>query len=117
MNYNIITYCIYIPIIFFIMIRVGWLFYSYGEVYLLHLFHQKKSIVKNINNLLLTGYYLLNLGYAIVTISYWEKVNSFSEAVNSISCHLGIIIIGLAILHYNNILCLTYLVKSKTLKQ
>ena len=117
MNYNILAYCIFIPIIFYKIIKVGWLFYSHGEIFLLNLFQQKKSIVKNINNILLMGYYRINLGYAIITISYWEKINSFSETINSITYHLGIIIIGLALLHYNNIICLTYIIKSKNLKQ
>lgn len=117
MNYNIISYIVYIPIIFFIMIYLGWLFYSYGESFLLNLFQNNKSLVKSINNLLLIGYYLVNLGYAIITIAYWETINSIPEMLNALSHHLGIIIIGLAILHYNNVLCLTYLVKSKSLKQ
>lgn len=98
------------------MIYVGWLFYKHGELFLLNLFHNE-SIVKSINNLLLIGYYLVNLGYAITTIAYWKIINSISEMLNSLSYNLGIIIIGLAILHYNNVLCLTYLVKSKSLKQ
>ncbi|WP_146191785.1 hypothetical protein [Algibacter marinivivus] len=116
MNYNIISYIIYIPIIFFIMIYVGWLFYKHGELFLLNLF-QDEAIVKSINNILLIGYYLVNLGYAIITIAYWEVINSIPEMLNTLSHHLGIIIIGLAVLHYNNVLCLTYLVKSKSLKQ
>ena len=99
------------------MIKIGWLFYTYGEVFLLNLFKQNKSIVKSINSLLLIGYYLVNLGYAIITIAYWEKINSIFQMINTLSYHLGLIIIGLAVLHYNNVLCLTYLVKTKSLKQ
>lgn len=117
MNYNILAYGIYLPIISFIMIKVGYLFYKYGEIFLLNLFKQNLSLVKSINNILLVGYYLINIGYAIITIAYWETLDSFSKIINTISYHLGIIIIGLAILHYNNVLCLTYLVKSKTFKQ
>ena len=117
MTHNIITYCLYIPIIFIIMIKIGWMFYTHGEIFLLHIFHQNKSLVKSVNNLLLIGYYLINLGYAIATIAYWEKVNSIGEIINTLSHNLGIIIIGLSALHYNNVFCLTYIVKSKTLKQ
>jgi len=116
MNYNIISYLIYIPIIFYIMIYVGWLFYTYGELFLFNIFNDK-SLVKSINNLLLIGYYLVNLGYAIITIAYWEVINSIPDMLNTLSYHLGIVITGLALLHYNNVLCLTYLVKFKSLKQ
>ncbi|WP_298760331.1 hypothetical protein [uncultured Psychroserpens sp.] len=117
MNYNILTYCIYLPIIAVIMVKVGWMFYTHGEVFLLYLFQQNTSLVKSINNLLLIGYYLVNLGYAVITLAYWETITSVPLMLNTLSEHLGIIIIGLALLHYNNVLWLNYLVKSKTLKQ
>ena len=117
MNYNILTYCIYLPIIAVIMVKVGWMFYTHGEVYLMHLFQQNDSLVKPINNLLLIGYYLINLGYAVITLAYWETVVSIPQLLNTLSEHLGVIIIGLALLHYNNVFLLNYLVKSKTLKQ
>ena len=103
------------------MIKVGWLFYTYGEIYLLHLYKHNTKLVTSINNILLIGYYLLNLGYAIISIAYWEKLTNLTEVFSSISHHLGIIIIGLALMHYNNIFILNYLVKKnlkpKTLKQ
>jgi len=97
------------------MIKVGWLFYTYGEIYLLHLYQHNTELVTSINNILLIGYYLLNLGYAIITIAYWENLSSVLEVISSISDHLAIIIIGLAIMHYNNIIILNYLVKIKIL--
>lgn len=99
------------------MIYVGWLFYKNGELFLFNLLNHNKSIVKSINNILLAGYYLVNLGYAIITIAYWEEITSVAQMLNSLSHHLGTIIIGLAVLHYNNVLCLNYLVKSKILNQ
>ena len=115
MNYNLLTYSIYIPITFVIMIKIGWLFYRHGEIYLIHLFQQNTQLVKSINNILLIGYYLTNLGYAIFSIAYWEQLNSIIQIINSLSYRLGIIIFGLAILHYNNVFWLTFLVKSKSI--
>ncbi len=117
MNYNILSYIIYLTIIFYIMVYVGWLFYKNGEVFLLDLFNNNKSLVKSINNILLIGYYLIKLGYAVITIAYWEEITSTLQMLNGLSYHLGIIIIGLAVLHYNNVFCLNYLVKSKILNQ
>lgn len=117
MNLNLITYSIYLPIICFIMIKIGWLFYKNGEVFLYSLFNQNTELVKSINNLLLIGYYLTNIGYAIVTISYWEKIDSLIELINSLSFTLGKIILLLALLHYNNIFWLKHITKTKILKQ
>ncbi|ARV09235.1 hypothetical protein BTO05_06105 [Winogradskyella sp. PC-19] len=116
MNYNIITYFIYLPIICFVMIKIGWLFYKNGEVFLLNLL-DNKELVKSINNLLLIGYYLTNIGYAIITIAYWERVDSVFQLINTLSYTLGKIILLLAFMHYNNIFWLKYLNKSKLLNQ
>ncbi|SHH26106.1 hypothetical protein [Winogradskyella jejuensis] len=117
MNYNLITYCIYLPIIIFIMVKIGWLFYKNGEVFLLNLFQNNSELVKSINNLLLIGYYLTNIGYAIITIAYWEYVDSAIEMLNSLSHTIGKIILLLALMHYNNIFWLKHLNKSKLLNQ
>ena len=115
MNYNLFTYAIYLPIIGFVMVRIGWLFYTNGELFLMRLFDDVE-LVRSINNLLLIGYYLVNIGYAIFSLAYWEKLNSLLASINSITHHLGLIITVLALLHYNNVFVLTHLVKSKSLK-
>lgn len=98
------------------MIKIGWILYKNGEVFLNNIFRFDVQIVKSINNLLLVGYYLLNLGYAIITISYWEKLTDFINMIDSLSYTLGKIILLLAVLHYNNIWWLTFITKSKTIK-
>lgn len=115
MNYNILSYIIYLPIIAFIMLRVGWLFYKNGEVFIISLIPDNTQLVKNINNLLLIGYYLVNLGYAVLTISDWNTVNSIVEMINSLTFIIGKIMLLLALLHFNNIFWLNYLTKHKIL--
>lgn len=117
MNYNIISYIIYLPIILFITIKVGWLFYKNGELFLINILGNNFTQIRNVNNLLLTGYYLVNIGYSILTISYWDKINHSIELINVMSSTLGKIIILLALLHYNNIFWLKHLTKSNILKQ
>lgn len=115
MNYNIITYSIYLPCISFIMIKVGWLFFKNGEVFLLNL-TENEHLAKSINNLLLVGYYLVNLGYAILTISFWEDIQNYIQIIESLTKTLGKIILVLATLHYNNVLFLNYLITKKNIK-
>ena len=113
MNYNILTYCIYLPIISLIMIKIGWLLYNNGKIFLVRLFNNKNSLVDQVNKLLLVGFYFVNIGYAIYTIAYWELVTNTVEIVYSLSNHLGIMILSLAILHYNNLFWLNYKSKLK----
>ena len=99
------------------MLRVGWLFYKNGEVFLLNLFNQNKPLVTSINKLLLLGYYLTNIGYAILTIAYWEHLENVIDIINSLSLTLGRIIILLALMHYNIIIILKYINKQKTINK
>ena len=109
------AYPIFLIIICFITVRVGWLFYSNGEIYLIKL-TKNESLAKSINTILLTGYYLVNIGYAIVSISYWDQLLSLIDMLNSLTHHLGLIIGMLALLHYNNVFVLNYLINFKSLK-
>ena len=93
------------------MIRVGWLFYKNGEIFLLDIFNGNTQLVKNINNILLIGYYLTNIGYAIITIAYWEKITNISDMLGSLSSTIGKIILILSVLHYNNIFWLKKITK------
>ncbi|MBR9914122.1 MAG: hypothetical protein GYB32_04740 [Algicola sp.] len=117
MNYNLLSYAIYLPIIGIIMVKVGWMFYKHGEIYLMFLFKHNQALVASVNKLLLAGYYLLNLGYAVISLAYWEQIHSIVDMLHRLSEHLGIIIIAIAVLHYNNVLLCNYLIKSKTIKQ
>ena len=117
MTFNSITYLIYLPIISFIMLKVGWLFYKNGEVFLMDLFNQNKPLVTSINKLLLIGYYLVNIGYAILTIAYWDELTNVLDVINSLSKTIGRIIFLLALMHYNNIFILKYINKQNLLNQ
>lgn len=99
------------------MLKVGWLFYKNGEVFLMSLFNQNKPLVTSINKLLLIGYYLVNIGYAILTIAYWEHLTNVIDIINSLSITLGRIILILALMHYNNIFILKHINKQKLLNQ
>ena len=112
MNYNLITYGLYLPIILFITIRVGWLFYKNGEVFLLTIFDQH-PIAYVTNKVLLVGYYLVNIGGSVVAISFWGEVESLLEVWNSLSTTLGLLLLLLALMHYNNIFLLKIIALKK----
>lgn len=112
MNFNILSYCIYGLITFYIIIWVGKLFHENGRVFILSLFNLREELTDTTNNLLLTGYYLFNIGYAIIQLSFWEKVNSFSFLVSTVALKTGSLLFILATLHYNNMLII-YLISKK----
>ena len=111
MNYNILAYCIYFAITFFIIIKVGHICYKNGNIFVAQLIPNHEDLCKKINHLLLIGYYLLNIGYCTMTIISWEKIQSFTQLVEIISLKTSLIILIIAIMHYLNILLLTNYIK------
>ncbi|MDX2360561.1 MAG: hypothetical protein QNK23_07125 [Crocinitomicaceae bacterium] len=106
MNYNLISYIIYIPITTLITVVVGKLCHANGLVYIQSLFKNEK-IAHSINNLLLVGYYLVNIGYAILMVERWPNVTSVGQVFNELSGRIGLIVMLLAFLHYFNVAILS----------
>lgn len=107
MNLNIIGYFIYLSITIFIIIKVGKICYKNGNVYVAELIPNHKEICQKINQILLLGYYLLNIGYCAVTLISWHKIVSIDQLIETIAIKASIIIFAISILHYLNIIILT----------
>ena len=110
MTYNIIGYIIYLPITIFITVFVGKQCHQHGLVYVKSSFTDE-SLAEAINNLLLVGYYLVNIGYAIIGLKNWEFISNAADLISEISSQTATIILILAVLHYTNIAGLTLLRK------
>ncbi|GGG28552.1 hypothetical protein GCM10011344_31650 [Dokdonia pacifica] len=113
MNYNILSYLIYGCIMVYIIYKVGLICYRNGNVFVLHLMPTNTQLCLYINNILLTGYYLLNIGYAVYSISTWKTIQNTYSMIDTIASHVGSIVLTLAVLHYMNIIVLQLFFKSK----
>ncbi len=107
MNLNIIGYVIYLLITTFIIINVGKICYRNGNIYVAQLIPEHEDLCKKTNQVLLVGYYLLNLGYCAMTLISWDKIISYSQLIEVISIKSATIICIIAMLHYLNIYILT----------
>ena len=107
MNLNIIGYVIYLLITTFIIINVGKICYQNGNIYVAQLIPEHEDLCQKTNQVLLIGYYLLNLGYCAMTLISWDKIISYSQLVEVISIKTATIICIIAMLHYFNIFILT----------
>lgn len=107
MNLNIIGYVIYLLITTFIIINVGKICYRNGNIYVAQLIPEHEDLCQKTNQVLLIGYYLLNLGYCAMTLISWDKIISYSQLVEVISIKTAIIVCIIAILHYFNIYIIT----------
>jgi hypothetical protein len=103
MNYNILSYIIYLAGTLFVILWVGGTLYRNGKPFLLMCLDGDQSLAAAINKMLITGYYLLNIGYAIITLKIWEKISTPLEFVNVLAYKLGLIVLILGIMHFINV--------------
>ena len=105
MSWNIIAYLIYSLVTIYTILVIGRHLHSNGIFFIRTVFTDTGT-ANTVNDLLLLGYYLVNIGYAFITLSSWGSINNFTALVTALSEHIGLIYLLLAILHYNNIYCL-----------
>lgn len=111
MNLNIIGYTIYLLITIFIIIKVGKICYKNGNIYVAQLIPEHEDLCLKTNQILLIGYYLLNIGYCAMTLISWEKIIFFNQLIEVIAYKSAIIICTIATMHYVNIMVLTKYIK------
>lgn len=109
---NTLAYIIYLFITYLITVRVGFIFYRNGRVFILDLLNNDATLTDAINRILLVGYYLVNLGYAALMISTWDTIDNWTTLLSSITVMTGQIVLTLALMHYFNMLVI-YLISKR----
>ena len=102
MNYNIIGYIAFGIIMYLVIFHLGRTFHKHGRIYMLDLFKKDEHLVDSVNNLLLLGYYLLNLGYVSLSIIYWPEIQSTADVFECTANNAGRMILMLGTINYCN---------------
>jgi hypothetical protein len=103
MNHTITTYAIYLPVTILLTIWVANTLFKNGKVFLIEIFHGNKELSDSVNNLLLVGFYLVNIGYAVYTLQIDTNVVSVQDMLERLSVKVGFIILLLGAMHFFNL--------------
>jgi len=115
MTYMLIYYSLYLGLTLFLLILVGNTLFRNGKVFLYDIFNGDVELVEAINNLLLVGFYLINIGYVLASLKAYG-VNNWISMIEKLSSNLGGVMITVGIIHMFNILILFYM-RRKNVKQ
>jgi len=77
-----------------------------GQVFLEDVFPGNPRMAGAVNQLLVVGFYLLNLGYAFLTLQTQNDVVSALGAFEVLSSKLGRLLVSLGIVHFFNLFVL-----------
>ena len=104
-NFNELSYIIYLPITLFITIWIGKELHKNGRPLMQTAFKRFgfDTWVSPVNNSLLIGYYLLNIGNLLIFINTWGEIESTEQMINAIANNIGIILTILGLIHVFNL--------------
>ncbi len=74
-----------------------------GRVFLLKTFKGDESITDSINNLLVMGFYLINVGWVLFWTKYGTKPDDLESAMEFVTSKVGIVILILGVMHFFNL--------------
>lgn len=114
---SIITYIIYSVISALATVLLGRNLYKNGEVFLYDIFKDSTEYVKPINNLLLTGFYILNLGFILVYLTSDILIQTLSQSVVFLSNKIGTVLLVLGSIHFFNVNLFLTIKSKRQLKQ
>jgi hypothetical protein len=103
MNPIITTYSIYLVITLILTVWVDRTLFRNGKIFLVDIFHGNKELADSVNNLLLVGFYLINIGYAVYTLQISSQVSNAKEIIEILSIKIGTIILILGGMHFLNL--------------
>lgn len=103
MNNAVITYAVYLLISIGITIWVAKTLFKNGKVFLDDIFKGNLLLAESVNNLLLVGFYLVNIGYAVYTLKVTDSLLDAREVIEVLSIKLGLIILILGAMHFFNL--------------
>jgi hypothetical protein len=94
---------LYLGLTISITIWVARTLFRNGKVFLIDIFHGNKELADSVNNLLLVGFYLINLGYAVYTLQVTSSITNAQEVIEKLSIKIGLIILILGAMHFFNL--------------
>lgn len=102
MDLTLPLYGMYLAITISLTIWVARTLFRNGRIFLIDIFHGNKELAEAVNNLLLVGFYLINIGYAVYTIRIRWNIETGRELVEQLSLKVGAIILILGVMHFLN---------------
>lgn len=111
MNFLIWTYLLYSVAALAMTSLLARTLFKNGAIFLSEVFDDNPTMGKAINQLLVTGFYMLNLGYAFLLFKT-NAADSAVEATENLVGRLGLLLVSLGIMHFVNMIVFWKIKKS-----
>ena len=102
MDPKVWMYLVYLAVSIGLTVWVATTLSRNGLVFLADVFADDR-LAKAVNQLLVMGFYLLNLGYVTFAMRSGAQVTNASEALETLSTKVGLVLLVLGVLHFCNV--------------
>lgn len=98
-----VSYLVYLAISVAVTVWVARTLHQNGRVFLVDAFHGNAELADSVNQLLVVGFYLINIGYVAFELRTRYELDSVRAAIEIESVKLGMVLIILGAMHFFNI--------------
>ena len=102
MDWTVLEYVAYLAIAVPLTVWVATTLSRNGRVFLEDVFDDQR-LAGAVNQLLVMGFYLLNLGYVTFAMRSGAQVDNTSAALETFSTKIGLVLLVLGVLHFCNV--------------
>ena len=96
-------YFTYLAISLVITVWVAHTLHKNGRVFLIDAFHGDASLADSANQLLVVGFYLINVGWVAVALRSEVTPTSLRQAIELVSTRIGVVLLVLGVMHFLNL--------------
>jgi hypothetical protein len=100
---TVTTYLLYLLLAIPLTFWVARALHRYGQVFLDDVFNGDTNLAHAVNQLLVTGFYLLNLGYVALFMTSHSTIDSTRRLLEVLSTKVGGVAIVLGLVHFANV--------------
>lgn len=102
-NWNAATYVAYLLVTVPLTIWVARTLSKNGKVFLADVFEGKDGLADAVNQLLVVGFYLLNLGFVLLYLRNGREVYDLTGLLEALSVKVGFVMLVLGVVHFMNV--------------
>ena len=101
--YAVSAYIAYLLISISVTIWVARALSRNGRVFLIDTFLHNEPLADAVNNLLVVGFYLINVGYVALALRYGARPTDPAETIGTMSTKVGLVLFVLGGMHFFNL--------------
>ncbi|MFJ6756793.1 MULTISPECIES: hypothetical protein [unclassified Streptomyces] len=103
MDLTVVTYVIYLLISIGLTVWVARTLSRNGRVFIGDVLQGNEKLADAVNQLLVVGFYLVNIGFVTLYLRSSEEVDSARGLFEALSVKLGVVLLVLGVMHLGNV--------------